>query len=379
METPPGSCAKFAVHCVEPGRFLPRKTNNDMRSAWEKLGRIEAKSTLEVDTAVEVFDRPSLLATMVYKAFYEHYPLKLGPDAIWLVIAQGFGKYVARNVERLRCKFVNFEGKKSLVIERGASFCLGNPANDWATVFPEFGSLIAENIGAETAALIEGSFTTTTAADRIASNIVLMDTMQHYFEYSMLCGCGIPYIELLGTLADWELVRTKAERLREYALGPESELSVWLDELLPVLDHFVRAAQGDPDQAFWGSVCNLMGASGLPGQPLSGWVQVFFPYVVNNEFNRTLREWRVAFAEAAAIGAAAALKKAGHRRFGEKYARGLKLDEIPGSISNAPVTFIDIPTGQRVALTFYSGLTSIHQDPDGALSVRSGWAVIHGR
>eukprot|EP00048_Salpingoeca_helianthica_P010353 m.148890 g.148890 ORF g.148890 m.148890 type:complete len:430 (-) comp15063_c4_seq4:1026-2315(-) len=376
LPTPAGSCVKFAVHAVEPGRFLPRKTANDLREAWELLGRVEAKSALEAD-AVEVFSTPSLLATAVYKSFYDHYPLKLSPDAIWFTVAQGFSKFVAKNAEELRHKFVNFEGKKKLEIKR-PGFVLGSPANDWPGVFPEFSSLIAENIGAETAALIEGSFSTTTVTDRLASNIVLMDTMQHYFEYSMACGCGIPSIELLGTLADWELVLAKATRLKDYSLTPESELSLWLAELLPVLEHFVQAARGTPDIAFWGSVCNLMGGSGMPGKPITGWIQVFFPYIRSDEFNRSLTEWRQAYREATAAGPDAALKAAGSRRFGDRYARGVSLDSLPSSIASAPVQYRDLPSGTIHPMTFYSGLTSLHQDPDGSLSLRSGWAVVHG-
>jgi hypothetical protein len=57
-------------------------------------------------------------------------------------------------------------------------------------------------------------------------------------------------------------------------------LTVWLDALLPALDHFVTAAEGHPDIAFWGSICNLCGVSGGVESPMTGWISVFFPYII---------------------------------------------------------------------------------------------------
>jgi len=89
----------------------------------------------------------------------------------------------------------------------------------------------------------------------------------------MRCGCGIPSIELTGTLDDWKQLREKTEKLAQY------DLEWWIKELLPVIDKFVEACQGKPDLLFWNSVCNIYGASGMSTSPISGWVQVFFPYL----------------------------------------------------------------------------------------------------
>ena len=53
---------------------------------------------------------------MVHLAFYEHYPISFSPDDIWITIMQGFALHVKQNSEKLRDKFVNFEGKKELVV-----------------------------------------------------------------------------------------------------------------------------------------------------------------------------------------------------------------------------------------------------------------------
>jgi hypothetical protein len=42
------------------------------------------------------------LIDAVQTAFSQHYPLTISPDAIWLVIAQGFSHHIAENAEALR-------------------------------------------------------------------------------------------------------------------------------------------------------------------------------------------------------------------------------------------------------------------------------------
>lgn len=109
-----------------------------------------------------------------------------------------FSRYVAQHAEALRSKFVDFkEGKKTLRVVR-PGFSRGSPSNDWGDAFQEFREQIQKFTGSRPVEMTECNFSTSTPADRVASNIVLMSTMQHYFEYSMLCGCGLPSVELLG-------------------------------------------------------------------------------------------------------------------------------------------------------------------------------------
>jgi hypothetical protein len=56
-------------------------------------------------------------------------------------------------------------------------------------------------------------FSTTTAAIRTASEVVLMDCYSSYFTYAMNFICGIPKITLLGSLDDWQRIRARIEVL----------------------------------------------------------------------------------------------------------------------------------------------------------------------
>lgn len=67
----------------------------------------------------------------------EHFPLVLSADHIWLKIIQGIAVHITENAEILRSVFVDFDGKKELIVDRD-EFMLGNAMNDWKGVFEEF-------------------------------------------------------------------------------------------------------------------------------------------------------------------------------------------------------------------------------------------------
>ena len=56
----------------------------------------------------------------------------------------GLAHHVDQNADDLRDKFVDFEGKKELVVIRD-DFVKGSPDNDWEGVMPEFAEQIAAN------------------------------------------------------------------------------------------------------------------------------------------------------------------------------------------------------------------------------------------
>merc|ERR1712178_460752 len=155
--------------------------------------------------------------------------------------------------------------------------------------FPEFSEQIKKNSVPGTVDLIESDFSTTGPVERIVSHITLMDAVQHYFTYTMCCGCGFPSITLTGNTTDWEKIRVKAEMLRKF------DLDWWLDGLLPALDQFVAAAHGRPDLDFWRSLCMINTGTSFPVyEPLTGWVQVFFLYLTSPGVDHGFRDFHEA-------------------------------------------------------------------------------------
>ena len=52
-----------------------------------------------------------------YNAHINHYPIRIKPDDIWLLIVQAFSNHVNANSEELRKYFVNFDYKKTLTVK----------------------------------------------------------------------------------------------------------------------------------------------------------------------------------------------------------------------------------------------------------------------
>ena len=226
------------------------------------------------DARLVLCDNTHPLVQMAFNASYEHRPIVLSPDAIWFCLAQGLAHHVNRNVARLRNRFVNHHDKVKLVVRR-PDFALGQ-ANPWPEAFAAFSEQLALHLGT-LRDLVVADFSTTGPVERAASEMVLTDPFQGYFEYAfeyeLMIDCGIPAITLRGTPADWRSVRQRAQMFSD--LDPE--LEPWTRALLPVLDRIVRTAEGHDDAAFWQSFFHYN--SGSMGSELTGWIHVLFPYL----------------------------------------------------------------------------------------------------
>ena len=211
-------------------------------------------------------------------AYANHQSVTLSPDMVWLVICQGFARYVNAHAEELRPKLVNHEGKMDLVIETDKD--LMTEEIDWPILINDFASQIDKHTKDNIAKTITSDFSTTGSVERVASQITLMESVKSYFEYIVeYIACGIPSITLDGSVEDWKRVREKAMQLKKYGLEK------WIDSLDPILKEFILAADGKPNQIFWKSmmkkqsVDRLAGGGCLPEMPtkLDGWLLKLFP------------------------------------------------------------------------------------------------------
>ena len=114
----------FGVDDVVPaGDLLPTRP---LRSLWPEamaIGGDPVRPLLEPDGI-----HPLLSA--VGKAFAEHRPLVLSPDAVWLTIAQGVAQHVRLHAEELRPRLVSHAGRKRLSVMRDGP--MPADAESWA-------------------------------------------------------------------------------------------------------------------------------------------------------------------------------------------------------------------------------------------------------
>ena len=220
------------------------------------------------------------------KAYAEHKSITLSPDMMWLLISQGFARYVNAHSEELRSQLVYHEGKQDLAVETKDDL-LSSEA-DWGKLMNNFSKEIERHTKGEVAQVLAADFSTTTPVERIASQITLMESMKSYFDYlAVRLGCGIPSVTLQGTPDDWRAVLSKTQKLGQYGL------SEWTQSLEPILNEFIKTAEGKPNQRFWqemvkkqrvDELATVRPCSGDRPTMLDGWILKFFP----TEYGNTL-------------------------------------------------------------------------------------------
>ena len=255
---------------------LNRHFDGDLFSEWEP--KILANSFADVDNLYDIGE--DVVFQMLLKAWCQHRPVVLTPDAIWLIICQQFSHIVNEKPEKYRGVLVNHEGKKELKVESNDLF--SNQA-DWEGLISRFTAEIDKYTNNGLATTLVADFSTTGTDERIASEVTLMDVVKPYFENTAIYGiCGIPSITLTGTPDDWRKVLEKTLALEAFGLG------WWTTELEPILQEFVKAAEGHPDYWFWKDIVNKTRPRTIQGplcskrQPkitkFDGWFLKFFPY-----------------------------------------------------------------------------------------------------
>lgn len=251
-------------------------TDGDLFSDW--TSKILTNSFTDVDNLYYIGE--DVVFQMLLKAWCQHRPVVLTPDAIWLIICQQFSHIVNEKPEQYRSVLVNHEGKKELQVKSNDLF---SEQADWERVIGRFTAEIDKYTNPGLATTLVADFSTTGTDERIASEVTLMNVVKPYFEYlAIYVVCGIPSITLNGTPDDWRKVLEKTRALEAFGMG------WWTSELELILQEFVKAAEGRPDYWFWKDiVCKsrprkIKGPVCARRQPkltkFDGWFLKFFPY-----------------------------------------------------------------------------------------------------
>jgi hypothetical protein len=215
-------------------------------------------------------------------AYGQHHHLILRPEDVWFAILSQFSLYVNAHAEELREKFVAHKGKPKMRVEY-------NQFSRYDFDFSVFALDVSNVLGtvildADLREWLMPAFTTTTYNDRVVASVIMMGTLQSYFEYECGIVCGFPTVELLGDKADYEDILSRLDKLREYGEEPSHFASL----LEPVLRRFVRSFEAPNDldiTKFWRTVFDsddsLCGVTWY-----TGWVTAFCFW--DKESNKTL-------------------------------------------------------------------------------------------
>ena len=253
------------------------------------------KTLIKNDTLGYSFDKEQDLAfinsnvpllTGFYIAHINHYPIRIKPDDIWLLIVQAFSNHVNANSEELRKYFVNFDDKKTLTVVYKDIIYIQNIDNKILENFAEqINEQMKEYLGEDILETLTPNFTTTNYDSTIVCKLSIMGAFKKYFDYRMaLMICGIPYIILEGTAEDYKIIIKKAKNLRKY------KFEWYIDRIIPHIQKMVEAKEGKIDVKYFQNIIQkkefteyrsngcVMGSQEVKVDKLYGWILEFFAY-----------------------------------------------------------------------------------------------------
>ena len=300
----------------------------------------------------------------LYNCYGSHESISLSPDDFWLMIIQSFSIYIVKNSEKLRNKFVNFEGKKPLNIILGEAKIEEITKEKYEECFNNFNEQISTYIGKDLVDNMQANFSTSNINEKTVSQISIMTALQNYFEYKIYCiGCGFPSITLRGILEDYEKILEKMKILKIFGL------EWWYNILKPIIEKIIETKKcltenrkENIDYEFWrqmikkekkekreeqGSSINKYEADFI-----SGWIINFFPF-----------------------------DKKGNRRDQNKYGVKNKLGflvetnckDIPGEILCVPVEIIEVIFKTNHNCYLYNGFLGFERDNNKRMKPIIGW------
>lgn len=229
-------------------------------------GMVQTSLTDERLKDMQMYPEDHGLIRAAFHAYSYHHNLVLRPEDIWFAILAQFSFYVNAHSEELRKHFVAHKGKKGLILKAPAE-------DDMSLMCRNMTKLMDENVvDPELREWVLPSFSTTTVEDETVAAIIMMGTLQSYFEYVFDCSaCGIPSVTMLGEKKDWEDIARRIEKLEKYGKEPAQFGAL----LKPVLREMIACFDDDNEfgATFWNRMVDYMGGSGM--DTLSGWITVF--------------------------------------------------------------------------------------------------------
>jgi len=304
----------------------------------------------------------------VHLAYAEHRPLKLSPDAVWLLICQGFSIHANEQHKTLEPLLFKKQKPKTLSL-RNDSLVNGKPA-EWARSVSMLAAEVFTYTNDSLGKLMVPHFQATGPVEKSCYEITLLESAQKTFEYSMESGCGIPEITLTGAPEDWDWIYTHIDDLRKYKLDD------WVDALKPVLHEFCEARKGRVNKAFWKVIYKDVHFYGR--SCITGWILKFFPYISVIDLH----------APAIQVGNPDDYVFQSPKKYipnpflaGSDYCLSdIKTENIPDGISKIDVNWTLFPPlgNEKREMKLYAGFIGIRQSSSSkALSPEISWAVAY--
>jgi hypothetical protein len=204
--------------------------------------------------------------------------LEIRPDEVWLTVLSQLNFYLRRhgNDKAVIDIYDNLGGNGSMV------FFFLQTINGW----PWQGEFIQRNKTNWMFDWVRANFTTSDpgfwegsepgdGVDSLATLLMMATPNSLSADIAPLpCTNGLPSITLLGVKKDWEDLKQKLERLKEFGNEPAH----YANRLMPIFSRFIKSFQ-EPNsneiRRFWSDVFIIPCHSGAQEQKISGWINGF--------------------------------------------------------------------------------------------------------
>jgi len=218
------------------------------------------------------------LFSAIITAYNNHWKLRTSPDDWWFCVIKRVACAIDKNAnkESVREMFVDHEGKKTIEVEVPDTSIY---TADYSWIFDQIAKGVQDNI--KVPEFVDGmtaDFSTTTAVQKIVSQITLMYSVQEYFDLKLMCCCGIPGVEMLGTEDDWSKLQSKLKVLRTLLEPIENDLglsSEWWDLVEKVFRELLGTYQERPDEEWWSHIISYQNRYGSGVEGYRGWITDF--------------------------------------------------------------------------------------------------------
>lgn len=262
------SARKFQVDKVDVASY-PKKEFAFKKVLEDRISR-EVYQLSETDTSARLVPAGmNAFVQCVHDAYAEHRPLSIRPDDVWMLIIQGFSIHANLHMEQLESEMFVSAKPDALTVRN--DMLLEETPEAWKDLVHGLSRQVERYAKPKVYAAMVPPFSTTTATDHTAYEVAMLETASKVFTYAGESGCGIPSIRLEGAPEDWKAVQEGFEKLTTYGLND------WFSGLNPVLEEFVKASNGEINQAFWQSIYKE--SIHYNAFYISGWIWKLFPYV----------------------------------------------------------------------------------------------------
>jgi len=192
------------------------------------------------------------LFASVLQAYKNHWVLRTSPDDWFFPVIRRIAQVVDENA--LHPEVEAYLGRGRPKSELRVNFNRG-----FDKMFEELSLQISKNlVTSEYAKVFEANFSTTTPNDRLVSQLILMSSVQKYFNFNTYIACGIPEVELLGTEEDWRNLIVKLQDIKKVLspiAGPLGNITSYFDDIVaPVYQNLLNTFLGKPDKVWWNDI-----------------------------------------------------------------------------------------------------------------------------